>query len=323
LSFEIGGNTPNASQVRKKMFVGWPPWPDSSAFGMNSTDRRPDLRLAALRQADRLGVTAALEVEHAAVRPAVLVVADQLPRRISRERRLAGAGQAEEQRHVAVGSNIGRAVHREHVLSRQQEVHDAEGALLDLAGVVRPGDHHGLRAEVDDDRHLGAGAVLLRVEFETRRGVEGPVRLEGRVLLRRRSQEQAAREQGVPRLLGDGADLDAEPRVRADGSVLHELLATREVRLRLLEDRPRHVGGDGVVGPAPGHLALGERIFDDEAVLRRASGTPAGEAVERAGVGELSLSALEGEFDPLGGGAIRDPLPGRRGHVRASARNHK
>jgi hypothetical protein len=52
-------------------------------------------------EVDDLGVAAALEVEHAAVGPAVLVVADEPRSGIGRERGLAGARQPEEQRRVA------------------------------------------------------------------------------------------------------------------------------------------------------------------------------------------------------------------------------
>ena len=34
VNLEIGGNTPNASAVRKIMFFGWPAFPVGDAFGM-------------------------------------------------------------------------------------------------------------------------------------------------------------------------------------------------------------------------------------------------------------------------------------------------
>ena len=60
-----------------------------------------DLRLGFARQVDRLGVAAPFDVEDAVVAPAMLVVADELPLRVGRERRLAGAGQAEQDRRLA------------------------------------------------------------------------------------------------------------------------------------------------------------------------------------------------------------------------------
>src|SRR3546814_4031921 len=62
--------------------------------------------------ANHLGVTAALEIEDRGVRPAMLVVADQRARRVGRQGRLAGAAEAEEDRRVAVRTDVRRAVHR-------------------------------------------------------------------------------------------------------------------------------------------------------------------------------------------------------------------
>src|SRR5690606_20987062 len=77
------------------------------------TARRVDQRLALGGEADHLRVVPALEVEDALVRPAVLVVADELARRVGREGRLAGAREAEEERDVAILTDVSRAVHRE------------------------------------------------------------------------------------------------------------------------------------------------------------------------------------------------------------------
>ena len=87
-----------------------------------------DLRLGFLRQLDALGVAAAFEIEDAVLAPAVLVVADQRAVRIGRQRGLAGAGQAEEDRGVAVRADIGRAVHRHHALGGQVVVQRGEHA---------------------------------------------------------------------------------------------------------------------------------------------------------------------------------------------------
>ncbi len=123
-----------------------------------------DLGLALAPQADHLGVAAALEVEDAVVAPAVLVVADQRALGIGREGRLAGAREAEEERHVvAVAAVVGAAVHGEDALLRQQVVHHAEDALLDLAGVLGAADQHQALGEVDQDEGRGAGAVGRRI----------------------------------------------------------------------------------------------------------------------------------------------------------------
>ena len=103
----------------------------------------PDLRLGLGREADRLRVAAALEVEDAVVAPAVLVVADELARRIGGKRRLAGAGEPEEDRDVLpVLRDVRGAVHRRDALERQPVVHHGEDRLLDLAAVERAADDH-------------------------------------------------------------------------------------------------------------------------------------------------------------------------------------
>ena len=81
-----------------------------------SPRRRVNLRFGFSREPNGLRVAAAFEVEDASIAPAMLIVADELPIRIARERRLAGARESEEERSVAGLADIGRAVHRQHVL---------------------------------------------------------------------------------------------------------------------------------------------------------------------------------------------------------------
>ena len=135
----------------------------------------PDLGSASGRELDGLGVAAALEIEDAVRRPAGLVVADQGAVRIGRERGLAGAGEAEEQRAVAVLADVGRAVHRHHALRRQIEVQRGEHRLLHLARVGRAADQHDLAGEIDRDHRVGAfaAAVTLGVRLERRHVDDG------------------------------------------------------------------------------------------------------------------------------------------------------
>jgi hypothetical protein len=64
------------------------------------------------------------------IAPAVLIVADQVSRRVRGEGRLAGAGEAEEDRRVARVADVRGAVHRKHALLRHQVVQHREDALL-------------------------------------------------------------------------------------------------------------------------------------------------------------------------------------------------
>ena len=105
-------------------------------------DRVEDLRLAFGGERDALGVAAALDVEDALVRPDMLVVADEVAPRVGREGRLARAGEAEEDRHAAVGPLVGRGVETELLAQRHLVHHQREDALLHLASVLRAQDDH-------------------------------------------------------------------------------------------------------------------------------------------------------------------------------------
>ena len=155
-----------------------------------------DLRLGLLRQLDDLGVAAALEIEDAVRRPAMFIVADEGARRIGRERGLAGAGQAEEHGAVAIGSDIGGAMHRHHALFRQQVVEDGEDRLLHLAGIMRAADEDEAVGEVERDDGFAARAVAGRIGLEARQVDDGEFRREAQAL--RRHDQQVLDEQRVP-----------------------------------------------------------------------------------------------------------------------------
>jgi hypothetical protein len=143
-----------------------------------------DLRLGLGAQVDRLGVAAALEVEGAAIGPAMLVIADQDAVGIGRQRRLAGARQAEEHGrvHRVARRVVGRAVHRHDALFGQQVVQQREHRFLVLARVFGAADQDqlacrssarspsrtgsrggrvGLEAGAVDDGEIGHEAVQL------------------------------------------------------------------------------------------------------------------------------------------------------------------
>src|SRR3990167_657658 len=100
----------------------------------------PDHRLVLLRQVDALGIATAFDVEHHAHTPTVLVIADQVAAFVSRQGGFASARQTEEQGHVAFFTDVRRAVHRQHVGVRQQEVLHAEHGFLHFTGVTHTGD---------------------------------------------------------------------------------------------------------------------------------------------------------------------------------------
>ncbi len=112
--------------------------------------RLEDVRLVHRRQADRLGVAAALEVEDVAVAPAVLVVADEAAQRVGRQGRLAGPATGRRRSTESPScADVDRRVHRQDALVGHQVVHDREGGLLDLAGVLGADDDDLHPLEVD------------------------------------------------------------------------------------------------------------------------------------------------------------------------------
>src|SRR5450755_179632 len=62
----------------------------------SEADRIPNLRLVLARQVYALRIAAAFEIEYSMVAPAMLIVADQAPFRIGRQRGFTGPGKAEE-----------------------------------------------------------------------------------------------------------------------------------------------------------------------------------------------------------------------------------
>ena len=140
--------------------------------------RLVDLGLRIGGEPDHLRVAAALEVEDAGVAPAVLVVADEAALGIGRERRLAGPGEPEEDRHAALVVHVGRAVHREDAFERKAVVHDGEDRLLDLAGVLGAADQHFRARGMEDDERLAARPVLVRVGLDLGRVEDDRVGLE-------------------------------------------------------------------------------------------------------------------------------------------------
>ena len=273
--------------------------------------RLVDLRLGLARELDHLRVAATLEVEHAGIAPAVLVVADQATVRIARERRLAGAGQSEEERGVAVLADVRRAVHREHALQRQGVVEDGEDRFLDFAGVVRAADEHDLLAEVDEDEDLGARPVLGRVALEVRRIDHrelGPMRRALRRIVLR--QEHVAREQIVPGELVDDANRQLVLAVGAGPGVEDVEFLVLQIRHHVLVERVELGFVHGPVDVAPVHVPFARRLAHDELVVRRPSGVLAGLADEWALSGQNALTAAKSLL--VQGGRVQVPVDASR-----------
>ena len=174
VSLAIGGRTPKASAVRKMMVRGCSPQPDGTAPGMklrgyealvfsvrsrlqsgssahhrslhfhkrSKTDCRPDLWFILGTEIDALSITAALEIEDPILGPAMFIVTDQATLRTGRRVGLTRGGKAKKRGHIPIPALVGRAMHGQHSLGRQQVVHDAEHGLFDFSTVVGAANKH-------------------------------------------------------------------------------------------------------------------------------------------------------------------------------------
>ncbi len=234
------------------------------------------------RQVDGLGVAAALEVEDAAIRPAVFVIADQRAVGACRKGGLAGAGKPEEHRGINRVSDgvVGAAMHGHHALGGQQIVQDGEDRFLVLAGIGGVADQHGLLVEIQRDHGFRAAAVTGRVGLERRAVDDRPFRGEAVQFCARRAAQQVADEKPVPGQFGDHSHIQAVHRVGPGVKVLHKKIAAPYMR--------QHVG----LQPGKGLGRHGRIVFPPDRVLHRRRAHH--ELVFRAAAGELSGRAKEG-----------------------------
>jgi hypothetical protein len=136
----------------------------------------------------------------------VLVVTDQPPSGVGGQGRLAGAGKPEEHRHVVVGSDVRAAVHRQHLLLRQQVVEHREDRFLDLTGVGGAADEHQLARQIEQDEGLRVGAVDLGDRLEGGHVDDRELGHVRRQLLGRGLDKEVSGEERVPGADGDDPD---------------------------------------------------------------------------------------------------------------------
>ncbi len=230
--------------------------------------------LVVLVEIDQLGVAAVLEVGHATLGPDVLVVADQEAVGVGREGRLAGARQAEEDRRVAVGADVGRAVHRQLALGGQHEVHQREHRLLVDAAVVGPTEHQGHPVlDVDDHRTVGEGAVALGVTVERRHVEQRPTGGGTVGVVTDLLREHDVAEVGVGGVLADEAVGLGELRVPATEHV--GAVEGPTLGVEMLDDARQQgvelVGVELLEVGLPPDLVGDPGTGDGEGVLRRAA----------------------------------------------------
>ena len=270
-----------------------------------------DFRLGLGRQADHLGVAAALEVEDRGVGPAVLVVADQRAAGVGRQRRLAGARQAEEHRRVAFRPDVGGAMHGHDAGRRQQIIEQAEDGLLHLAAVARAADEDELVGEGHRDHRLAAAAVARGIGAEAGQIDDRVVGGEAGELALVGADQHRADEEVVPGEFVDDAHVDAMRRLRTAEQILDEqVVLGAEVREKVGLECGEMFRAHVLVGLAPPDGLLGLRVADDVAVLDRAAGVRAGFHHQRTVGRELALAPRNRGLDQHGRGQV--PVDARR-----------
>src|SRR5262245_52287245 len=130
------------------------------------------------------------------------------------------------------------------------------------------GDEDGLKIEAGRDKDRGIEPFLLGVETQSGYGKYQPLWIKLLQFGLGGPNEQAAREVGVPRLLGDHADCQSMFRVSAGDGVEDEQFMAVGVVLRLLEKPVEYSWGYRPVDFAPINLAFNGRVANYIFVVR-------------------------------------------------------
>jgi hypothetical protein len=259
-------------------------------------DRRMNLRFGVGRQPNQLRVAAPFEVEDPLVAPPVLVVADQAPAQVARQRRLSGAGEAEEERRVPLRTDVGGAVHREHATVRQHAVQDGKHRLLDLARVGSPADEHEPPREMNGDARLGSRRVARRVSAEAR-GVHDREIGRCRVRIAEGTRlEHRASEEAVPGSFGHDAHGQFVAGIGAGAAILHEHIVVVKVVAEVALERAERVLADGTVDGPPPDAIPRAGVVHDELVVRGTPGMRRRAGDKSAGGRECRFLAPKGFF---------------------------
>ena len=94
-----------------------------------------DIRFFFRVEINRLGVTTAFKIKHALIIPAMFIITDQHPVRVSRKRCLACARKAKEQRHITILPHIGGTMHGGDAFLWQKIIHQPKHAFFHLTAI--------------------------------------------------------------------------------------------------------------------------------------------------------------------------------------------
>mmetsp|Transcript_12918 Transcript_12918/g.16588 ORF Transcript_12918/g.16588 Transcript_12918/m.16588 type:complete len:231 (-) Transcript_12918:274-966(-) len=215
----------------------------------------------------------------------MLVISDEQALRVGGEGRLTSAREAEQDGGVAIGADIGGAMHAKGATLGHVVVHDAEDTFLHLTGVGGAEDDQLLGGEVDGDRGLVANIGETGVSDELTGVHDGEVGAASREVLLDSlelvSNQHLLHEKGVVRASRDNTRLDAIIFVPARISVDHEksLTQVEEVDSSLLVGVVA-LGGAWDVDVTPVDSIASHIVLDDTLLLWDASGLGAGANAE-------------------------------------------
>mmetsp|Transcript_17470 Transcript_17470/g.32753 ORF Transcript_17470/g.32753 Transcript_17470/m.32753 type:complete len:393 (-) Transcript_17470:508-1686(-) len=233
-------------------------------------NRTINIRLRLLAEIDRLGITPALKVKNSILVPPMLIIPNERPMRIGRQRRLTRPAQPEEQRRIPILVHVRRTVHWQlrRILHRKPVIHQRENALLVLASVPRTEYDGALLLDVEYHGYLRVEAVFFPVLVDLGTGVDhrevGFESLEvgGRI----GTNEHVRDEVLLPRHLVDEADLALTLRIGTAESIedVTLLLGVKVIHC-LFVQFVKDLGSGRLIDLAPIHIriALAADILDE------------------------------------------------------------
>ena len=155
----------------------------------------------------------------------MLIIANQRARCIGRKRGLAGTRKPEEHGGIVVGTDIGRGVHGQNALARQQVVHHTENRLLGFTGITGATNDDQFTSEVENDEGGRIGTVHFGVGAESRRVNDRKTRLMAGLLSVTAHNKHIAGESTMPGQFIDNTYRQAPFGVRTGKAILHVQLA--------------------------------------------------------------------------------------------------
>ncbi len=165
--------------------------------------------------------------------------------------------------------HISRAVHREDILLRHQEVHDREDTLLDLTGIGGAGNQDFLLGIIDKDRCFTVYPVGLRIAVEAGGYNDGKIGFAEIIkLFFRRTNQQLMNEQVLRCIFVDDPELFGADGICTGKAVKDIKVAALQIGAHFGTDRVVFRFGNRTVDLAPCNAVMNLRNINNEFVVR-------------------------------------------------------